>query len=90
MSELEPASGPTLKLRGARHHGALPKVATESQSTSWSDVARSWVIFIGLALAFGRLLNELFVWRRGASTVGANARRRRPSLVARSLFVEQP
>ena len=43
---------------------AVPKIATGSQSTSWSDVAPSWLMFIGLALALGGLLSELVVWKR--------------------------
>lgn len=44
--------------------GALPSVSSGSQSTSWSGVAPSWLMFLGLALALGGLLSEVFVWRR--------------------------
>lgn len=42
-----------------------PKIATASQGTSWPDVAASWLMFIGLALALGGLLSELMIWKRG-------------------------
>jgi len=41
----------------------LPKVAAGSQSTSWPDVAPSWLLFLGIALALGGLMSELVVWR---------------------------
>jgi copper transport protein len=43
--------------------GALPNVASASQPTSWSEVAASWLVFIGLALALGGLVSERVVWR---------------------------
>jgi copper transport protein len=43
--------------------GALPRVASASQPTSWSAVAASWLMFIGLALALGGLVSERLVWR---------------------------
>jgi len=44
--------------------GALPSVSNPSQGTSKSEVAASWLLFIGLALALGGLLSERVVWRR--------------------------
>jgi len=43
--------------------GELPRVASSSQPTSWSAVAASWLMFIGLALALGGLVSERLVWR---------------------------
>ncbi len=43
--------------------GVLPTVASASQPTSWSAVAASWLVFIGLALALGGLVSERVVWR---------------------------
>ncbi len=44
--------------------GALPTVSSSSQGRSWSEVAASWLLFIGLALALGGLVSERVVWRR--------------------------
>jgi copper transport protein len=44
--------------------GALPSVSNPSQGTSKSEVAASWLLFLGLALALGGLLSERVVWRR--------------------------
>src|SRR5712691_2924176 len=44
--------------------GALPSVSNASQGTSKSEVAASWLLFVGLALALGGLLSERVVWRR--------------------------
>src|SRR5712691_11445972 len=48
----------------AGSRGALPSVSNPSQGTSKSEVAASWLLFIGLALALGGLLSERVVWRR--------------------------
>src|SRR5207245_9528693 len=44
--------------------GALPTVSSSSQGRSWSEVAASCLLFIGLALALGGLVSERVVWRR--------------------------
>ncbi len=44
--------------------GALPTVGSSSQGRSWSEVAASWLLFSGLALALGGLVSERVVWRR--------------------------
>src|SRR5438128_5244913 len=51
---------------------ALPKVSSGGQGTSWSEVAASWLVFVGLALGLGGLASERFVWRRtaGQETIG--------------------
>ena len=46
--------------------GALPTTNSGGAGTSWSEVASSWLVFIGLALALGGLLSERIVWRRKA------------------------
>lgn len=43
--------------------GALPRVASASQPTSWSNIAANWLMFIGLALALGGLVSERVAWR---------------------------
>lgn len=43
---------------------ALPTTSNGGAGTSWSEVAASWLVFIGLALALGGLLSERIVWRR--------------------------
>src|SRR5712691_2783320 len=43
---------------------ALPSVSNPSQGRSWSEIGASWLLFLGLALAFGGLLSERVVWRR--------------------------
>src|SRR6266571_7952153 len=48
----------------AGSRGALPSISNPSQGTSTSEVAASWLLFIGLALALGGLLSERVVWRR--------------------------
>lgn len=45
--------------------GALPRISSSSQGTSWSGVAPGWLMFLGLALALGGLLSEMFVWSGG-------------------------
>lgn len=52
---------------------ALPTTSTGGAGTSVSEVAASWLIFIGLALALGGLLSERAVWHRrpNESTVAA-------------------
>lgn len=43
---------------------ALPTTSNGGAGTSWSEVAASWLVFVGLALALGGLLSERIVWRR--------------------------
>ena len=43
---------------------ALPTTSNGGAGTSWSEVAASWLVFIGLALALGGLFSERIVWRR--------------------------
>ena len=43
---------------------ALPTTSNSGAGTSWSEVAASWLVFVGLALALGGLLSERLVWRR--------------------------
>ncbi len=43
---------------------ALPTTRNSGAGTSWSEVAASWLVFAGLALALGGLLSERIVWRR--------------------------
>jgi len=47
--------------------GALPAVRNSFGGTSWSAVAASWLVFIGLALGLGGLISERLVWRRTQS-----------------------
>ncbi len=47
--------------------GALPVVESSTQPTSWSEVAASWLVFVGLALALGGLVSERLIWRGGPS-----------------------
>ena len=44
--------------------GALPAVTASSGPTQWPEAAADWLLFIGLALAFGGILSERLVWRR--------------------------
>jgi copper transport protein len=45
--------------------GALPaSVSSSSDGSSWSDVAASWLFFLGLALALGGVVSERLIWRR--------------------------
>src|SRR5712691_13236263 len=44
--------------------GAVPTV-TAATSTPWSQVAASWLVFLGVALALGGIASERFVWRSG-------------------------
>jgi len=43
--------------------GALPAATTSENPTQWPEVAASWLLFAGLALAFGGILSERLVWR---------------------------
>ena len=43
--------------------GALPAATASSGPTQWPEVAASWLLFAGLALAFGGILSERLVWR---------------------------
>lgn len=55
---------------------ALPSLTASTTRTSWSEVAASWLVFIGLALALGGLASERFIWRRtplNAGTITASA-----------------
>jgi copper transport protein len=43
--------------------GALPAATTSEGPTQWPEVAAGWLLFAGLALAFGGILSERLVWR---------------------------
>src|SRR5712692_3535946 len=45
-------------------NAALPSVKASTTRTPSSEVAASWLVFVGLALALGGLASERFVWRR--------------------------
>jgi len=45
-------------------NAALPVLKGSTTRTSWSEVAASWLVFIGLALALGGLVSERFIWLR--------------------------
>lgn len=47
-----------------RSNAALPSLKASTAKTSWSQVAASWLVFVGLALALGGLASERFVWQR--------------------------
>ena len=52
-------------------NAALPNLKASTTRTSWSEVAASWLVFIGLALALGGLASERFIWRRTPLTARA-------------------
>ncbi len=43
---------------------ALPTLKASTTPTSWPEVAASWLVFVGLALAVGGVASERFIWRR--------------------------
>ncbi|MHB8643473.1 MAG: copper resistance CopC/CopD family protein [Gaiellaceae bacterium] len=43
--------------------GALPTLHASAGRTPWSQVLASWLVLAGLALAFGGIVSERFVWR---------------------------
>lgn len=43
--------------------GALPAATASSGPTQWPEATASWLLFAGLALAFGGILSERLVWR---------------------------
>jgi copper transport protein len=45
-------------------NAALPVLKGSTTRTSWSEVAASWLVFVGLALALGGLASERFIWLR--------------------------